>query len=499
MDPMHTKSVPARLTLWDAISIILGIIIGVGIFKTPSDVFQSAPGPEWAIAVWLIGGLLALAGAFCFAELASAYPRSGGEYVYLTRSFGALTGYMFAWAQLAVIRPGGIGAMAYVFAHFGAGLWGFGGAGALWLSIGAVVALTLINVLGVTLGKNTQNLLTLAKVAGLIAIVFAGFAWSRMAPAADAVAPLASAAAQPGWFALAMIFVLWTYSGWHEAAYVASEVKDRQRNLPRALILGTVAVTAIYLLVNVSLWQSLGYEGAKSPTAIRDMVAGVLPAYGAEALSVLVMVSALGALNGMIFTTARIYSEFGADHRLFQPLAHWSRRFGTPARALMTQGVIALALILGIALIGAGREGVDRETVVADAMPVKGVPVETVVEAPPVQQPDHAQRVEEGFKQMVAVTAAAFWMFFFLTGLSLFVLRIKDPETERPFRVPFYPWLPLVFCAWCVYMMYGAIVYKPWLSLLSLLILAGGLPFYYWPRKTRRRVEKVERETVGQA
>jgi len=452
MDAIQGNSAPARLSLWDAVSIILGIIIGVGIFEIPSKVFEKAPTPQWALAVWLIGGLLALAGALCFAELASTYPRSGGEYVYLTRSFGSLVGYMFAWAQLAVIRPGSIGAMAYIFADYAAELWDFDAVSAVWISVIAVLSLTLINILGVNLGTTTQNLLTVAKVIGLLGIIVAGLIAAPGIPdvVSDALAPAAQADPQQGWFAVAMIFVLWTYAGWHEAAYIASEVKDRQRNLPRALILGAAGVTVIYLLFNFAVWQALGFEGARAKVGISEVIGGIFPGFGPEAFRILVMVSALGAVNGIIFTTARIYSEFGADHRLFQPLSHWSRRMGTPVRALMTQGMIAVALILLIAFLGKKRDGFD---------------------------------------EMVEVTAAVFWMFFFLTGLSLFVLRRKDPDLHRPFRVPLYPWLPIVFCSWCVYMMYGAVRYSPWLSLMSLALLAAGLPFYYWPKKKRRRPE----------
>lgn len=462
MEPTRRESALAHLTLWDAVSIILGIIIGVGIFKTPSDVFQHAPGPVPALIVWLVGGLLALTGALCFAELASTYPRSGGEYVYLTRSFGSLIGYLFAWAQLTVIRPGGIGAMAFIFAHEAIELWKLGPGWGLWIAAAVVLVLTLVNIVGVTLGKQTQNLLTVAKVLGLVAIVIAGMAWHNVpAPSAsEGNLPVPhDAPVDSGWFVLAMIFVLWTYAGWHEAAYIAAEVKDPRRNIPRALILGTLGVMVIYLLVNLSLWNALGFEGARSPNSIHNVIGLVLPSFGPQAFSILVMISALGALNGMIFTTARIYSEFGADHRLFQPLSHWSKRLGTPVRALATQGAISLALVVGVSLLGH-----EKDT----------------------------------FGEMVAMTAAVFWLFFLLTGIALFVLRSTDAERERPFRVPLYPWLPLLFCLSSAYMMVGAILYKPNLSLMSLLILTAGLPFYFWPKKLKRHKNPAkEAEPVG--
>src|SRR5437899_2745763 len=240
MDPTRpsTNAVTARLGLWDATSIIVGIIIGVGIFELPAGIFQKVPGPWEALGVWALGGMLALAGAFCFAELASTYPRSGGEYVYLTRAFGPLVGYLFAWAQLTVIRPCSIGWLAYVFALYAGALVSGGPHGILPLAIFSVVVLTGINILGVTLGTTAQNLLTVAKIVGLIAVIAVGMLWGSWENLA-----LERRHVETSWFAWAMIQVLWTYSGWHEAAYAAAEVKDGRRNIPTALLLGTLTVT----------------------------------------------------------------------------------------------------------------------------------------------------------------------------------------------------------------------------------------------------------------
>jgi amino acid transporter len=311
------------------------------------------------------------------------------------------------------------------------------------LASGAILLLTVINVLGVILGSRTQNLLTAAKVLGLLALVVVGFGWGRPEATPVVAEPLKS-----GWLIEVMILVLWTYSGWHEAAYVAAEVKDRRRNLPRALLLGTTAVTVIYLLVNMAYLLGLGFEGARSGTLAVDLVGQLWPAQGEQMMALLVSVSALGAVNGMIFTTARIYAEFGADHRLFAPLGRWSRRWGTPARALIVQGVICLSMTAIVWRWGQGTDSFDR---------------------------------------MLYLTSAVFWGFFLLTGIALFVLRHLDGEIARPFRVPLYPWLPLVFCVWCAGMMFGALLDRPRESLAGLLILCAGLPFYFFPQKPRRR------------
>jgi APA family basic amino acid/polyamine antiporter len=460
MDPMRKDRPPieAKLGLWDSVSIIVGIIIGVGIFETPAVIFNDVPNVWVGLGVWLLGGVLALLGALCFAELATAYPRSGGEYVYLTRAFGPLAGYLFAWAQLAIIRPGSIGAVAYVFALNADQVLGLGGSGVLMLACGSIGVLTAINVLGVILGAWTQNLLTLAKVVGLVALV--GVALS--CGSADHLQPNPTPS-KTAWFATVMIAVLWTYSGWQEAAYVVAEVKDRRRNIPRALILGTLAVTLIYLLVNAAYIYGLGFDNLRTygDSSAAALLGLVLPGYGTKLMAILIIVSALGAINGMIFTTARIYAEFGLDHRLFSPLSHWSRRLGTPARALIVQGAISIALVGGVAAY------------------------------------EWAEQSRNTFAAMLNFTAAVFWFFFLLTGAAFFWLRRIDSDIPRPFRVPLYPVIPLAFCAWCGYMTIGSILEQPLLSFVGLGILLVGLPFYFWPRKKQARPAERELEPVG--
>ncbi len=441
----------AKLGLWDAISIIVGIIIGVGIFATPHKVYSLVPHPAFGIAVWVGGGVLAFFGALCFAELASTYPRSGGEYVYLTRAFGSLTGFLFAWAQLTVTRTGSIAALAYIFGDTAVHLFAWNKDSIFLLAGGSVLVLTIINILGVRTSVHAQNLLTAAKVLGLLALASVGLIWGS---GTDPLTPIRVAAAQPSedhWFIGAMILVLFTYSGWHEAAYVVAEAKNHARNIPLALMLGTAIVTAIYLLVNLAILSALGFEGAKQEDTAAHVVERIWPTYGANVMNVLIMISALGAINGMIFTTARIYTEFGKDHRLFKVLSHWSKSTKTPIRALAAQCVVCIALIVGVWQVQGNRDTFDAA---------------------------------------VTLTAAVFWTFFCLTGIALIVLRIRDPESPRPFRVPLYPFVPLAFVAWCAYMAVGSVRYDWQKSLIGLVILAAGLPFYFIPKKLKHQPKK---------
>ena len=458
--PLPPAAVEPRLGLWDAISIIVGIIIGVGIFAIPGEIFENAPGPWEALGVWGLAGVLPLIGALCFAELASTYPRSGGEYVYLTRAFDSKVGFLYAWAQFAVIRPSSIAALAYVFAQYAVKVWERDAPGVsptiaatALLAVAAITLLTLINILGVVLGKQTQNLLTVVKVLGLGAIVVAGFLWAE--PHRVVVRGIE---AKSTWLIGALIAALWTYAGWHEAAYVAAEVKNSRRNLPLALILGTVLVTIIYLLINAALLAGLGFDAARSSHVLAvDLLRSVFGPSAGVTISILVMICALGAINGMIFTTGRLYAAFGEDHRLFSPLSSWSRRWQTPARALAVQGVVSIAFVIGAVWWTSSPANPGVSAAVGAAVT-------------PASQDDP-------FAILLYGTAVVFWLTFFLTGIALFVLRKKDPGIPRPFPVPFYPWLPLVFCACCGALAVGAVVYKPKESLISLGILVAGLPF----------------------
>ena len=446
----------ALLGVGDGISVVIGIVVGVSLFRVPGPVFASVDAAWQGLAMWALGGALSLVGALCYAELASAYPRSGGDYVYLTRAFGPAAGFLFGWAQLVAIASGSIGALAYVFADYARVLWpAASGAG---LAAAVVVALTLPNLLGVEISRRVQNTLTLVKVAGLAGIVIAAL----LAPAP---APPAATFAGGGGLGFALILVLYAYGGWNDAAFIAAEVREPQRNVPRVLLLGTAAIAAVYLLVNAAYLVALGFDGLRASQApAADVLAATAGSKGAAAISVLVMLSALGAIQGVVFTGARIHASVGRDHAALAALSRWHPRFGTPVRALLAQSAVALAWIAGVGT-AAGRSAIDA------ALTAAGLP------ALPWQ------RFGGGFDTLVAGTAPAFWLFFLGSGAALLVLRRRDPATSRPFRVPGFPWTPLLFCASCLYMLYASLDYARGLAVLSLApLLVGAL----LERATRR-------------
>jgi amino acid transporter len=423
------------LTLFDATCLIVGIIIGAGIYQTAPEVARGAGGSWGVLGIWVLGGLISLGGALGYAELASAYPQAGGDYVYLTRAYGPWAGFLFGWAQAAIVRPGDIAVMAFAFATYARAVCDpLAGTAFPWTqqvyAVAAAILFTVINVLGVREGKWTQNLLTLAKGLGLVLI--AGVALTA------APTPVAAGNPAPLPFSLALIFVLFTYGGWNEMAYVAAEMKDPRRNIVRALCLGTGAVTLVYVLVNGAFLRALGYSGlAESPAVAVDAVRSVFPERAALLISVLICVSALGAVNGLVFTGARISYALGADYRMFGWLGRWHPRLGTPAAALLLQGGIAVALILALGT----------------------------------------------FVQAVLYTAATVYAFYLATSVAVIVLRRKEPGVDRPFRVPGYPLTPLLFAGVCLFLIQSAVRYKPWVAAGSGLLLLLGVPLWFLARR----------------
>lgn len=455
--PPQPGTVKPHLGLWDIVSIILGIVIGAGIYETAPFIFQNVASPWVGLAVWVAGGILTFMGGLCYAELASTYPRSGGDYVYLTRAFGRWAGFLFAWMQLAVLMTGSIGMMAYIFADYAVTLHRFGPASEFIYAAAAVAALSVANLVGLVFGKRTQNFLTALKVLAIGAIVLAGFFWSGPVAAKSAVVASSSS------LGLAMILVLYTYGGWNDAALVAAEVSDKRRNLPLAFMVGTGLLMLVYLLVNGAYLSALGFEGARESKAIAaDVLARPFGEFGAKAIAIFVMISALGSLNGMTYTGSRIYATLGEDYSAFRGLSRWHPRRSVPTASLLTQTAITLFLIM---LVGTnwGRNAINA--------------LVTQVGFAPLEWQGHG-----GFETLLRCTSPVFWAFFLMTGISLFVLRAKDPDTPRPWKVPGYPVVPLVFCGMCVYMLYSAVVYAGKLLVIGAVPVLVGLIFYWFCR-----------------
>src|SRR6266705_6904610 len=426
----QSPSGPAQvLSLGDATAIIVGLIIGAGIFKTPSIVAGSSGGETAMLLAWFAGGAVSLIGAMCYAELATAYPSAGGEYHFIGRAFGRVPAFFYAWARMTVIVAGSIAVFSFVFGVYCARLFSFGEHSSSIYAALIVVVLTVVNIIGIQAGKTTQNVLTVFEVLGLVIVLVVGL---FLAPTAPQGATQTTASSWSG-IGLAMIFVLFTYGGWNDGAYISAEVRDRERNMSRALFYSLGLVTALYVLVNLAYVKGLGFAGvAKSDAVAADLLARVWGVGGEKLISVMIAVATLTSINGAMIVGARSNSALGREWPFLRILGHWDQASGSPRNAYLVQGAIALLLV--------GLGAIERK----------------------------------GFQTLVDFTAPVFWAFFLVTGLSLFALRSRDPGAARPYKVPFYPVTPALFVLSCAYMLYSSLAYTGVGALFGVGVLALG-------------------------
>ncbi len=425
---MPTPSIGA----FSAVAIAVGIVVGAGIFRAPALVAANA-GSEWMfMAAWAFGGMASLIGALCYAELATAFPSAGGDYHFLHRAFGRRLAFLFAWARIAVIQTGTIALLAFVFGDYASQLFGQTGAVSSAFYAGAmVIALTLINVAGVRQGTTMQNVFTILQVGGVLLLAAAGLLFAG--PYAGAEAASSGSAATSASFGLMMVFVLLTFGGWNETAYVSAELRGSRKRMASVLVASIAVITALYLLVNFAYLRVLGLEGmAASDAVAADMMRAVFAEGGAVFISLLVALAAVTSANATVFTGARTNYALGRDFPAFSFLGRWNGNSGTPVNALLAQGVVAL-LLIGL---GAWTRG--------------------------------------GFASIVEYTAPVFWFFFLLVGIALMVLRYREPNTERPFRVPFYPLTPILFCLTSGYLLYSSLAYTGMGALVGIGVLTAG-------------------------
>lgn len=417
----------AILTTRDTIAIIVGLVIGAGIFRFPPLVAGNSPDEAAFYLLWIAGGAISIVGALCYAELATAYPSAGGDYHFIQRAFGRTLSFLFGWARLAVITTGAIALLGYTFGDYASNLLRLGPNSTAIYAALAVLALTAVNLAGIRETKGTQNVLTALLVLGVIAVIVTGLLLVAPAPA-----PPAPAAPKP-WTAapFALLFILFTYSGWNEAAYVSAELKER-RSMVVALTVSLALVTVLYLAINYAYVRGLGFQGvAKSDTVASDLMRLHFGPAGANIISAIVCLAALTSINATIIAGARSNYALGRDWPLFGRLGRWDGRTDAPRNSLYVQGAFALVLVVA----GAFTDQV---------------------------------------KTMIEYTSPVFWFFFMMTGVGLFVLRARDPGTPRPFKVPLYPLTPVIFVLTCAYLLYSSLVYVKGGAWAGVAVLAVG-------------------------
>ena len=402
------------LSVFDAVMIITGIVIGGGIFAFPPLVAGMTGSVEWMFGAWIFGALLALIGALCYAELATTFPNAGGDYYFLTRAYGRDVSFFFAWARVTVISTGAIALLAFVFGDYMSRVLSLGEHSSVIYAILIVIALTAVNIAGLRASSRAQNVMSVLEVLGLLFVVVAGF----VAPAATSAAPVAPTSGVPALFGTALLFVLFTYGGWNDAAYISAEVKGGRLAIVKVLVVSLLVVTAIYLLFVAALVVGLGFDGLKASKQVAaDVAQRAFGSFGEKSIGVVVALAALTSINATMLVTARTNYSLGKDWRIFAFMSHWNAERDAPIVAMLTTSVITLLIVL----IAAANEG--------------------------------------GVKFMVDFTAPVFWLFFLLTGIGLFVLRFRYPHLARPFKVPLYPILPIVFVGTCVFLLYRSLLF----------------------------------------
>ncbi|WP_256010433.1 APC family permease [Desertivirga xinjiangensis] len=437
------------LELSDAIALIIGIVVGAGIFRTPSLVAANSADETIFFSVWVLGGLMSLIGALCYAELSTAFPNTGGDYHFIYRAYGQNMGFMFAWARMTVIQTGSIALLAFIFGDYMAEVYNPIKYSSIIYAALAVVALTAINIAGVQFGSGTQKLLTGLEVIGVLFVIVAGLFFADTS--VEHTHNVARASADSS-FGMAMVIVLLTFGGWNEAAYISSEMKAGSQQIVRALMTGLIAITLIYLLVNFAYVNTLGLDAmSKSGAVGTDVMKATFGPPGVMILAGIVALSALTSANATMFTGARTNFALGRDFKPFGQLGRWDYKNSTPVTAFWVQALIALALIsMGFF-------------------------------------------TRSGFETIVQYTAPVFWFFFLLVGIALFLLRVKEPRQARPFKVPFYPLTPLVFCFTSCYLLYASIMYTGMGALAGIVILLSGLIVNFaFGRKNRKRKKYFE-------
>jgi basic amino acid/polyamine antiporter, APA family len=436
------ERMPRSVSLLQTVAVSVGVAIGSGIFRVPATVAAQLGAPGPMLLCWVLGGVIALCGALTVAELAGALPRSGGIFAYLLEAYGPMPAFLFGWTELVVIRASALGAIATIFAEYVGYFVALSAVQVRYLAAAAIVLIAAINYLGVQRAAVLQSLITVLKYAvllalGLLAFTARGGSIAHLTPAWPHGVSLSL-------LATALIPVLWTYDGWADPASMAGEIADPQRNLPRALIAGALCVTLVYLVVNVGFLYALAPPQMAGAPLIASTVASRIPLLGTAGtatIAVAVILSAFSGLNASMMTGSRVFFAMADRQLFFRGVARVSPRFNSPSVAIW------LACVLGVAYV-----------------------------------------LANDFAQLADKFILGIWPFYALMVAAVFVLRRKQPELPRPYRVWGYPLVPAIFLVASLFMVVNALVTDPRNTGVTLLIILAGVPAYLvWRRLGGRR------------
>jgi APA family basic amino acid/polyamine antiporter len=436
---------PARtLSARHAIAVCVGMVIGAGIFITTPAAAANLPHGGWLLAAWAFGGAMSLAGALCFAEMAAAFPDAGGDYFFLRRAYGDGAAFLFAWSRFAVIHTGSIALLAFTFGDYLATLLPQGERAAPLFAAATIVALASVNLAGLKFGIGTQLSLLGLVLAGMSAVIAAGL-WLalRGEPAAAAAAAPPTVSFDVG---SALVFVFLAYGGWSDTATLSAEMRDQRHGMRRALVVGMSLVTALYLLTNWAYVRGLGTYGlAGSEAPAAELMRHAFGSAGQLVIVAIVALTSITSMNAILIAGARTTYAAARDTAGLDGLGRWRVERGTPAPAIVATSAVALALVG----FGAYTRG--------------------------------------GFATMVDYLSPVYWSFLTLSGCALFVLRRRYPAVPRPFRVPWYPLVPLAFVASSAYVLYSSLAYVRIGAIVGIAVLLAGLALLAALRFAARR------------
>jgi APA family basic amino acid/polyamine antiporter len=441
----HEVELARDLGLFDTINIVIGVIIGSGIFLVPSEIARAVHTPGWMLGVWVIGGVLSMLGALSLAELGAAMPHAGGLYTFITRAFGKLPGFLCGWMLFTVGTSGSIATLGAAFPIYLGGFVPLTPVTTKLAGLAAIAVLTWVNAIGVKNGARVGNVLTILKVGGLVAMVIAIFLMPGPrpdAPASGAVPPLPSGPVPLTAVGVALVGVLWAYEGWHDLTFAAAEIHEPQKNFPRGLIGGVGIVIVLYLLANVAYLKVLtpAEIAATDRVALTAMTRATGP-WGGKILTAAILCSILGAMNALVLAGPRAYYQMAKDGVFVDRISRVHPRWRTPVEAIVFQGLWAGFLVIFLG----------------------------------------------GFSQLFTYVIFGAWIFYGLAVLAVIPMRRKEPDLHRPFRVPAYPWVPILFGAAALAIVLNTLVEKPRESIIGLAFIGLGIPIYYLQRTLSRR------------
>ncbi|MCS5625125.1 MAG: amino acid permease [Candidatus Marinimicrobia bacterium] len=426
------------LSLMDATMINAGGIIGSGIFMVPATVALYTASSSLFFMVWILGGVVSLFGALSVAELGAAMPKAGGQYVFLNEAYGPVWGYLYGWSAVAVINTASMAAVGVAFAEYLKFFYTISDLAVKEIAIFSIILLTIINIVDVKSGARFQNIFTFAKLGAILGVILLGLfleggSTQNFSPLFTDRPPLSLI----GPLGLAMVAVLWTFDGWIFVTYVAGEVKNPKRNIPLSLIFCMVIVVTVYLALNTVLVYVLGFDQMiGSELVMADAASKFIGGKGAAIVTIIILISLIGANNGFILTSARINYAMARDNRFFKQAAIIHPKFQSPANALIIQCIWACILTFS-----------------------------------------------GTFNQLITYIIFASWIFYGMSAGAVIILRKKKPDMERPYQIPFYPWIPIIFILFAIFLTVNTILEAPRDAAIGTGLILAGLPLYYYWKK----------------